>query len=74
MDLWIALVIGAAVGVALAFQLKLTKPQNMGIAGVVGAVAGVIANALLGGILGAVMDLVGKIAVGVAGAGAAVWG
>ncbi len=74
MDLWVALVIGAAVGVALAFQLKLSKPQNLGIAAVVGAVAGTVANALLGGILGAVMELIGKIAVIVAGAGAAVWG
>ena len=74
MALWLALVIGAAVGVALAFQLKLTKPQNLGIAGVVGAVAGVVASAILGPLLAAIMATIGQIAVVVAGAGAAVWG
>jgi hypothetical protein len=74
MVLWLALVIGAAVGVALAFQLKLTKPQNLVIAGVVGGVAGVLANALLSGLLSAILVLIGQIALVVAGAGAAVWG
>jgi hypothetical protein len=71
---WLALVIGAAVGVALAFQLKLTKPQNLGIAGVAGAVAGVLAFVLLNGVLSFIMVLIGQIALVVAGAGAAVWG
>jgi hypothetical protein len=74
MALWLALVIGAAVGVALAYQLKLTKPQNLGIAGVAGAVAGILANALLSGLLSAILVLIGQIALVVAGAGAAVWG
>jgi hypothetical protein len=71
---WLALVIGAAVGVALAFQLKMSKPQNLGIAGVVGAVAGVLAFVLLNGVLSFLMVLIGQIALVVAGAGAAVWG
>jgi hypothetical protein len=71
---WLALVIGAAVGVALAFQLKLTKPQNLGIAGVTGAVAGILAFVLLNGVLSFIMVLIGQIALVVAGAGAAVWG
>jgi hypothetical protein len=71
---WLALIIGAAVGVALAFQLKLTKPQNLGIAGVTGAVAGFLAFVLLNGLLSFIMVLIGQIALVVAGAGAAVWG
>jgi uncharacterized membrane protein len=72
MEWFLALLIGAAAGIALGMtQFKLSAPQHLGIAGVSGGVAGVIANALLGGLLAALFAFIGNLAV-VAVAGAAV--
>ncbi len=72
MPLFIALLVGAGAGIALAMlQLKLSNPQHLGIAAVGGAVAGVLANIILAPIVAGLLALIGQIAI-IAAAGAGI--